>query len=115
MLPPPPPIRMTLHGPHETLELFSDRVVVRPTGWLSRLLPMLFGEARMAYLDEVRDVCLVAVRFQPVVEFRIVISSIYQTDLCATCFEADYVTACRMVDYIEAFMEQRAFQPPPGS
>ena len=109
------PTWLTLNGTNEVLELFSDRVIMHHTGWLARRLPLFFGGARMVYLDEVTDVSLSAVRFRPVVEFRIVISSIYQADLCATCFEGDYTTACLMVDRIEIFMEHGTFQPPLGS
>ena len=108
------PTRLTLNGTNEVLELFSDRVIMHHTSWLARWLPLFFGGARMVYLDEVTDVSLSVVRFKPVVEFRIVISSIYQADLCATCFEAGYATACHMVDRIEMFIEHGAFQPPLG-
>lgn len=106
-----PPI-ITLNGCHQKLELYSDRVVVRPTGWRAKLLPLVFGEARMVYLDEVTDIGLCPVRFRPDFRFRLVISNQHLPDVCVDGREADFALANAIIDCIENFMEQGAFLPP---
>ena len=90
---------MTLHGRGRQLELYADRVIVRPTGRLAVRFPFLFGASRMIYLDEISDVWLGPAGFRPSLEFRLAVCSRFQSDIYVEC--GDYATASRIVSFIE--------------
>ena len=106
------PPMMTLHGRHENLELYPDRIIIRSTRWLARRFPLLFATARMLYLDEVIDLSLCPVRFWPDFHFKLIIESHFLADVRIECLEKDYVAANRIIDYIEDYLSQGAFLPP---
>jgi hypothetical protein len=105
---------LTLTCKDHQLELYSDRVIVRPTGWLARSVPVLFGGPQMLYLDEIVDVALSPVHFEPELRFQIIITGRHQAELCIDIAEAEYFGANALIDRLEYFMEQGAFLPPVG-
>ena len=109
------PPMTTLHGRHQDLELYPDRVILRSTRWRARRFPLFFGTAKMLYLDEVTSVSLCPLHFQPVFRFRLIIHSQNLHDAAIECLEADFAIANWIIDYIEDYTSQGAFQPPAGS
>ena len=103
-----PPIIM-LNGKNQRLELYTDRIIVRPTSWRARLG---YGGATMLYLDEITDVAVCPVRFEPEAMFRVIITGCHQVELYADYSEAEYAAANFFIDQIEHFVQQGELIPP---
>ena len=106
------PPMMTLHGCQTKLELYTDRIIICPTGWRATWFPLVFGEARMLYLDEVTGVWLCPLRFRPTLKFKLVIRSRSLPDVSTEYLETEYKVANQIIDYIENYLGQGAFPPP---
>ena len=106
------PPMTTLHGRHQDLELYPDRVILRSTGWRARRFPLFFATARMLYLDEVTGISLCPLRFQPDFRFRLILHSQSLPDAGIECLETDFAVANWIIDYIEDYTSQGAFQRP---
>ena len=106
-----PPI-ITLQGKNQRIELYSDRIIARPSGWLARRLPVIFSGAQMLYLDEITNASIIPMRFTPELQLRLIINGRHRTELIVDYFEPEYTIANKLIDAIELYIEQGEFQPP---